>query len=151
MRVLGQALLQHSTKAPLVLDDQLLHDIVILSPRAKYRPYSGEQSMVWLAAGKGETEDLASGPFHLGGVESLGPIINSVIARFQRAARRTTLPDSGQAFLSREIGGVAFGLDASGYHQGRLAYPDALYNELFARLPASPTVLEIGAGSGLVT
>ncbi len=107
--------------------------------------------MVWLAAGKGETEDLASGPFHLGGVERLGPIINSVIARFQRAARRTTLPDSGQAFLSREIGGVAFGLDASGYHQGRLAYPDALYNELFARLPASPTVLEIGAGSGLVT
>src|SRR5258708_18747888 len=103
MRVLGQALLQHSTKARLVLDDQHLHDIVILSPRAKYRLYSGEQSMVWLAAGKGETEDLASGPFHLRSAERLSPISNSVIDRLQRAARRTTLPDSGQAFLSRDI------------------------------------------------
>ena len=56
-----------------------------------------------------------------------------------------------QRFLEREIGGVAFGLDAHGYHQARLPYPDALYDELFARLPPKPTILEIGAGSGLVT
>ena len=61
------------------------------------------------------------------------------------------MPDNGQAFLGRGVGGVAFGLDASGYHQGRLAYPDGLYDELFTRLPTSPSVLEIGAGSGLVT
>ena len=61
------------------------------------------------------------------------------------------MPTTGQASLAREVGGVAFGLDASGYHQGRLAYPDGLYDELFARLPAAPSVLEIGAGSGLVT
>src|SRR5258708_19668995 len=62
-----------------------------------------------------------------------------------------TVPDNGQAFLGRGVGGVAFGLDASGDHQGRLAYPDGLYDELFTRLPTSPSVLEIGAGSGLVT
>jgi len=61
------------------------------------------------------------------------------------------MPEANQAFLGREVGGVAFGLDASGYHQARLAYPDALYDELFERLPASPSILEIGAGSGLVT
>jgi len=61
------------------------------------------------------------------------------------------LPNTGHAFLGREVGGVAFGLDATGYHQGRIAYPEALYDELFSRLPASPSVLEIGAGSGLVT
>lgn len=61
------------------------------------------------------------------------------------------MPETDQPFLDREVGGVAFGLDASGYHQARLPYPDALYDELFERLPSSPSVLEIGAGSGLVT
>lgn len=61
------------------------------------------------------------------------------------------MPQTGPAFLDREVGGVAFGLDASGYHQGRIPYPEALYDELFSRLPESPSVLEIGAGSGLVT
>ena len=61
------------------------------------------------------------------------------------------MPNTDQAFLGREVGSSAFGLDASGYHQGRLAYPDALYDELFARLAANPSILEIGAGSGLVT
>ena len=61
------------------------------------------------------------------------------------------MPETGQTFLKREVGGAAFGLDASGYHQGRLAYPEALYDELFNRLPSNPSVLEIGAGSGLVT
>lgn len=61
------------------------------------------------------------------------------------------MPETDQAFLGREVGGTAFGLDASGYHKARLAYPDALYDEIFARLPASPSILEIGAGSGLVT
>ena len=61
------------------------------------------------------------------------------------------LPETNQAFLGREVGRTAFGLDASGYHQARLAYPDALYDELFSKIPNSPSVLEIGAGSGLVT
>lgn len=61
------------------------------------------------------------------------------------------MPDTDQAFLAREVGGVAFGLDASGYHQARLPYPEALYDELFEHLPARPAILEIGAGSGLVT
>ena len=53
--------------------------------------------------------------------------------------------------LGRQVGGVAFGLDAEGYHAARLPYPEELYDELFARLPESPRVLEIGAGTGLVT
>lgn len=59
--------------------------------------------------------------------------------------------DTDQAFLGREVGGTAFGTDALGYHRARLPYPSALYDELFGRLPAAPSVLEIGAGSGLVT
>ncbi len=61
------------------------------------------------------------------------------------------MPDSDQAFLGRDVGGAAFGIDALGYHRARLAYPDALYDELFDRLPDNPSVLELGAGSGLVT
>lgn len=53
--------------------------------------------------------------------------------------------------LGREVGGVAFGLDAEGYHAARLPYPDELYDELFSRIPERPHVLEIGAGTGLVT
>jgi SAM-dependent methyltransferase len=56
-----------------------------------------------------------------------------------------------QASLSREVGGSAFGLDAQGYHAARLPYPDELYDELFGRLPINPDILEIGAGTGLVT
>jgi SAM-dependent methyltransferase len=61
------------------------------------------------------------------------------------------LSGGDQAFLGREVGGTAFGLDASGYHQARLPYPDALYDELFSKLTDHPSILEIGAGSGLVT
>ena len=53
--------------------------------------------------------------------------------------------------LGREMGEVAFGLDAEGYHAARLSYPDELYDELFGRIPFRPLVLEIGAGTGLVT
>lgn len=53
--------------------------------------------------------------------------------------------------MAREVGSVAFGLDAQGYHLARLPYPDALYDELFSRLPPDPAILEIGAGTGLVT
>jgi SAM-dependent methyltransferase len=56
-----------------------------------------------------------------------------------------------QLALGRNIGEVAFGLDVEGYHAARLPYPDALYDELFGRLPHHPRVLEIGAGTGLVT
>lgn len=53
--------------------------------------------------------------------------------------------------LGREVGEVAFGLDAEGYHAARLPYPEALYDELLGRVSKSPDVLEIGAGTGLVT
>lgn len=56
-----------------------------------------------------------------------------------------------QPFLDREVRGFALGLDASGYHQARVAYPEELYDELFGQLPGRPSILEIGAGSGLVT
>ena len=61
------------------------------------------------------------------------------------------MPQPDQRILDRAIGGMAFGLDASGYHHARLPYPDALYDELFGRLAPKPSILEIGAGSGLVT
>jgi SAM-dependent methyltransferase len=53
--------------------------------------------------------------------------------------------------MAREVGSVAFGVDAHGYHLARLPYPDTLYDELFSRLPPRPIILEIGAGTGLVT
>jgi SAM-dependent methyltransferase len=61
------------------------------------------------------------------------------------------LASSKQSKLDREVGRVAFGLDAKGYHAARLPYPDELYSELFAELPPRPAVLEIGAGTGIVT
>jgi len=56
-----------------------------------------------------------------------------------------------QWVLDREAGRVTFGLDAKGYHAARLPYPSELYAELFAELPPHPTVLELGAGTGIVT
>jgi SAM-dependent methyltransferase len=56
-----------------------------------------------------------------------------------------------RATLGAGVGAVAFGLDAQGYHDARLPYPDELYDELFGRLPSKPHILEIGAGTGLVT
>jgi len=56
-----------------------------------------------------------------------------------------------QSALDRGAGRVAFGLDPKGYHAARLPYPDELYAELFVALPPRPAVLEIGAGTGIVT
>jgi SAM-dependent methyltransferase len=53
--------------------------------------------------------------------------------------------------LDREVGAVAFGTDAQGYHQARLPYPDELYRELLGQVRPQPKILEIGAGTGLVT
>jgi len=53
--------------------------------------------------------------------------------------------------LSRESGRAAFGTDAAGYHAARSGYPAALYDRLFRDLPPQARVLEIGAGTGLVT
>ena len=61
------------------------------------------------------------------------------------------MSESSQLSLGRNVGEIAFGLDADGYHASRLPYPDELYDELFSRLPPEPRVLEIGAGTGLVT
>ena len=61
------------------------------------------------------------------------------------------MPKDSPRTLERDVGEIAFGLDAEGYHAGRLPYPDELYDELFERLPPKPAILEIGAGTGLVT
>lgn len=61
------------------------------------------------------------------------------------------MSENPQLSLGRSVGEMAFGLDAEGYHASRLPYPDELYDELFSRLPPQPSVLEIGAGTGLVT
>ncbi len=53
--------------------------------------------------------------------------------------------------LSRESGRAIFGVDAAGYHAGRIGYPADLYDDIYAMLPGDPRVLEIGAGTGLVT
>lgn len=53
--------------------------------------------------------------------------------------------------LDRQVGEIAFGLDAEGYHAARLPYPEELYDELFGRISQRPDVLEIAAGTGLVT
>lgn len=53
--------------------------------------------------------------------------------------------------LDRSAGRSAFGTDAAGYHAGRIGYPDALFDSVFAGLPAHPRILEIGAGTGLAT
>lgn len=61
------------------------------------------------------------------------------------------MSDKSNLSLDRSVGGVAFGLDAEGYHAARLPYPEELYDELFSRIPPRARVLEIGAGTGLVT
>ncbi len=61
------------------------------------------------------------------------------------------MPEQQHLSLAREAGESAFGLDAEGYHSARLPYPDPLYEELFSRLRPGSAVLEIGAGTGLVT
>lgn len=53
--------------------------------------------------------------------------------------------------LPREAGRAAFGTDAAGYHDARTGYPPAIYDRIFDGLPSQPTILEIGAGTGLVT
>jgi SAM-dependent methyltransferase len=61
------------------------------------------------------------------------------------------LPEQSHLSLERGVGGRAFGLDPEGYHAARLPYPHALYDELFSRISRTPSILEIGAGTGLVT
>jgi len=61
------------------------------------------------------------------------------------------VPELDHLPLDRVVGRGAFGLDAEGYHAARLPYPNELYQELFSHVPTQPTVLEIGAGTGLVT
>ena len=53
--------------------------------------------------------------------------------------------------MARDSGPALFGMDAAGYHAGRIGYPAALYDALYARIAARPAILEIGAGTGLVT
>ena len=53
--------------------------------------------------------------------------------------------------MARAEGRTAFGIDAAGYHAGRMGYPDELFDALFARCDAAPDILEIGAGTGHAT
>jgi SAM-dependent methyltransferase len=55
------------------------------------------------------------------------------------------------AQMPRSSGRSAFGVDAAGYHAGRIGYPTALFEDLFARCRPHPAVLEIGAGTGHAT
>jgi hypothetical protein len=61
------------------------------------------------------------------------------------------LSHDANPILDRQVGETAFGLDAEGYHAARLPYPGVLYDDLFARTPSRPDVLEIASGTGLVT
>ena len=62
-----------------------------------------------------------------------------------------TEPTASAGHMAREAGRSAFGTDPEGYHAGRLGYPDALYDALFARCVARPDILEIAAGTGIAT
>lgn len=53
--------------------------------------------------------------------------------------------------LARESGRSAFGGDAAGYHNARSGYPPELYSLIFDGFPRQGAILEIGAGTGLVT
>ena len=53
--------------------------------------------------------------------------------------------------LPRSAGRSAFGSDAAGYQAGRIGYPEALFDALFAGLPANPRILEIGPGTGIAS
>ena len=53
--------------------------------------------------------------------------------------------------LALESGRAAFGTDAAGYHDARIGYPPAIYDWIFDGLAPRPDILEIGAGTGLVT
>ncbi|CAN5164925.1 class I SAM-dependent methyltransferase [soil metagenome] len=57
----------------------------------------------------------------------------------------------GNSYLPRTAGQLAFGTDAAGYHDGRIGYPDELFDAIFARTVRRPRILEIGAGTGLAT
>ena len=56
-----------------------------------------------------------------------------------------------EVLLPRSAGRSAFGSDAAGYHAGRIGYPEALFDLVFADVPANPRILEIGAGTGIAT
>ncbi|HEX7694395.1 MAG TPA: methyltransferase domain-containing protein [Sphingomonas sp.] len=54
--------------------------------------------------------------------------------------------------LPRSAGEDIFGIDAWGYHQARLGYPDALIDHVFGYVGiGTPEVVEIGPGTGLAT
>jgi SAM-dependent methyltransferase len=61
------------------------------------------------------------------------------------------MASAGPVHLDRAVGRHVFGADAAGYHAGRIGYPDALYDRVFARCDAGPRTLEIGPGTGLAT
>lgn len=60
-------------------------------------------------------------------------------------------PPATSGRLDRAAGRTLFGIDAAGYHSGRIGYPDELYDHVLGRTNPAPRVLEIGAGTGLAT
>lgn len=60
-------------------------------------------------------------------------------------------PNDKSGLLNRSDGRSIFGADAAGYHQSRPGYPTELFDYLRSRVPSSPAILEIGAGTGLAS
>lgn len=60
-------------------------------------------------------------------------------------------PNDKSGLLNRSDGRSIFGTDAAGYHQSRPGYPPELFDYLRLRVPSSPAILEIGAGTGLAS
>lgn len=60
-------------------------------------------------------------------------------------------PSPPRPAIDRRTGRSAFGANADGYHQSRSGYPAALFEYLQQKLPSSPNILEIGAGTGLAS
>ncbi len=58
---------------------------------------------------------------------------------------------AGGERLPRSVGRSVFGADAAGYDAGRIGYPKALFEAVFAGAAPRPRVLEIGGGTGLAT
>lgn len=62
-----------------------------------------------------------------------------------------SVPPDNSDQLDRLVGRSAFGSDAAGYHKARSGYPDKLFEHLAKIVPPNPSILEIGAGTGLAT
>lgn len=61
------------------------------------------------------------------------------------------VPPARTGVLDRSVGRSTFGTDPSGYDEARSGYPQELFEYLAERSVPNPSILEIGAGTGLAT